>query len=549
MSGLVDLAALAELQRRAGSQGGLVGASAGPGLPSLPQGQSRFDQTVNMMSPGASQLPSPSQRQSPADLPVGQSTPSQIVQSQSPIPGDAPFRPLPPTGLPSIPLDTPYPTGNFAGSGYTSPGATDSPIRTDPGSLALQGQDAGIGKVPLPQPMQARMDALVNPGPAQQALANHTDPDPVHGFLAHLKGIGKGLLAGGPIGAIAGGIDPNLINRALDRTQTLPRLQRSAMLEAQQQDDQMRRVQEMAGLTGVNPIDKQQTEPAKLRETQIEFNRLKQQELDAYRWAEHGRKDDQGTRRLDQGQDRLDQSQDRADQKKIKDESAAAANDYYRGVKLTPAMRVAMTKGGHDGANLPEQYDPQLVQTKPNGDGTYTFFSVGKNTGKIKSGDTGVTTPPHAGGRMSPAQAQLAARDQLKAEGKIDADGNMDNPRYKELHDRLFGLMQANIAKGKNPNQTPDESIIAAGIGQNVPAKIPYAKHPDFHDRTLSLQGASGPAPGNRGTGGGNSSNPPSSIPADRGFIQTFADKNGWDYNKAYDWMARQGKYRMPPRQ
>jgi hypothetical protein len=91
------------------------------------------------------------------------------------------------------------------------------------------------------------------PGPATDAYEDtlKAGPPQKHGFLAHLAGIGKGFLMGGPAGMIAGGISPNLIERANYNLHTLPMAEHRADYEQQQQAAALGREREVAGMTGM----------------------------------------------------------------------------------------------------------------------------------------------------------------------------------------------------------------------------------------------------------------------------------------------------------
>jgi len=124
-------------------------------------------------------------------------------------------------------------------------------------AMAQGGTVGGQGE-PIPQEYMkqaANLRSLYQPGPAEQRFAQasaYTPPD-VHGLKAHLAGIGKGLLMGGLGGAIYGGVDPSTVNRAFYRSH-LPALAQASQIEEQQRQAQLKRAQELEGLTGIDPM-------------------------------------------------------------------------------------------------------------------------------------------------------------------------------------------------------------------------------------------------------------------------------------------------------
>ena len=122
----------------------------------------------------------------------------------------------------------------------------------------LQGSNVGGMGEPIPPEYLAKaqqLQQLMSPGPVEQRFleANAAVPENVHGLRAHLAGIGKGLLMGGLGGAVLGGVDPSMANRAWHRAQ-LPGMAQAAQYEQQGRHGQLERAKELEGLTGIDPI-------------------------------------------------------------------------------------------------------------------------------------------------------------------------------------------------------------------------------------------------------------------------------------------------------
>lgn len=207
------------------------------------------------------------------------------------------------------------------------------------GELPIPGvPDQPMGRPPLPQQYQQRLDAMFQPGPLQQRytqLATEGPGETPHGFLGHLKGAGIGFLLGGLPGAVAGGIAPGIPQRAMYRGVQLPEAARAADQEMQQQGAQRAGFHALAQATGINPVTGEPTLPMLQAQSMMQhrnildelgYGRLgiQQQRADDYatrtgmygqniqsQIQHRGVQEEQGNRRLDQGDVRNDQGAQR----------------------------------------------------------------------------------------------------------------------------------------------------------------------------------------------------------------------------------------------
>lgn len=207
-------------------------------------------------------------------------------------------------GAQSIPTN-----GQNAYQGYGAP-MSDPQAGVRAGIMAgLQGATTGSMDEPIPPEYLAKahqLQALMSPGPVEQRFleANAAVPENVHGLRAHLAGIGKGLLMGGLGGAVLGGVDPSMTNRAWHRAQ-LPGMAQAAQYEQQDRQAQLARAKELEGLTGIDPITGLRGPTA-----------LNRDYMNALAFG-----------RLGQGQERIDVSKDRA---QVYRESIQQRIDHYK---------------------------------------------------------------------------------------------------------------------------------------------------------------------------------------------------------------------------
>lgn len=199
-----------------------------------------------------------------------------------------------PSGLSGIPPSMPQ--------GFDSNPMSDPQAGARAGIMAgLQGSNVGGMGEPIPPEYLAKaqqLQQLMSPGPVEQRFleANAAVPENVHGLRAHLAGIGKGLLMGGLGGAVLGGVDPSMANRAWHRAQ-LPGMAQAAQYEQQDRQAQLNRAKELEGLTGIDPITGLRSPTSLNRDymNALAFGRL-----------------NQGQERIDQGTQRIGIQQQRA---------------------------------------------------------------------------------------------------------------------------------------------------------------------------------------------------------------------------------------------
>lgn len=125
----------------------------------------------------------------------------------------------------------------------------------------IQSALAGTRAMPWGEPIPSqyiaaaqKLKQYIEPGPLEQRYMQQEQNLPeVHGLKQRLAALGKGLLMGGPLGLAMGAADPNMVARAWHRSQ-LPGLAQGAQAEQQSRAGVMRRVQEIATNTGIDPI-------------------------------------------------------------------------------------------------------------------------------------------------------------------------------------------------------------------------------------------------------------------------------------------------------
>src|SRR5262249_46184416 len=97
---------------------------------------------------------------------------------------------------------------------------------------------------------------------------------------------------------------------------------------------------------------------------------------------------------------------------------------------------------------------------------------------------------------MTAQQAHVAARDELIKEGKIDADGTMENPKWRDLVNQKMQILDSNGKPIMSQQEAEERST-------KYPRRIPYQEHKDFKDRVTRKQAASQTEAQGAGGGGG----------------------------------------------
>jgi hypothetical protein len=339
---------------------------------------------------------------------------------------------------------------------YVQPSTPEEaqPVAQEP--LAMETQPAFV-----PRRVPSGVQNIVNAGEPRPERPIHTGGVGSRlkdGFKAFLEGLAMPQQSSGDprqdlfnrLGAGAGAFavgtaNPQAVHDYQYQTRTLPRWREHNQEEQANADAKLKRADEYAKMSGVNPLTGQPTPT---------MERFNQQMADS---AERIR---QGDERIAQGDTRLQQSEDRA----LTAEKKARIGNLLAAARLPGRVFTKETRAELQdllGVTLPEDFNPQTHDIKVGPDGSYQIISVDKETGKATVQPVTTSTgqplrqPTRATQSRNPQfYYEGKARTELQKEkGIADPAAWVDNPQFQDAVEReIEADKQAAKAGGYDPS-------------------------------------------------------------------------------------------------